>query len=184
MTGIGTKYLSIVISGTPVSGKSTLAKELSKQYSWPIHSLGGLWRARYAELHPNKDITFEEFWSKTTLEENKEMNVQAKVLFEKGGVIGESRYVSYLDTSKCLLVFVAADIGIRVERSQERDEYKGKAADEIRSILERREADELRLGQSIFGMDYRNHLGYHLVLNSGKMTVKQEIEAVNALMRK
>lgn len=177
-------YKSIVISGTPVSGKSTLSAALSEHYGWKIHSIGSLWRARYAEKYPKGEVSFEEFWSKTTPEDNWVLNEQAKSLFENGGIIGESRYVSYLDASKCLLVFVDADINIRAERAAKgRGEYSSMPVYKIVEILERREADELRVGQELFGVDYRDPKGYHIVLNSGLMTVNQEARAVMELMR-
>lgn len=176
-------YKSIVISGTPLSGKSTVCKILSEKYGWPVQSIGGIWRKRYAELYPKKEITFEEFWGRTTAAENVAVNEYAKALFEKGEVIGDSRYVSYLDRSKCLLVFIDADIDIRAERAANREEYKHLSFDERKKILQKRDADELRLGQDLLNINYKDAKLYHLVLDSGKMTPQEEVEKIFALMR-
>ena len=175
-------YKSIVLSGNPGSGKSVLAMALSKKYGWPVHSMGGLWRNKYKELHPKGEITFEEFWGRTTAEDSRQMNEQAKKIFENGGMIGDSRYVSYLDKKVCLLVFVTADIDTRARRAQNRDEYKTMPVQEIKKILEKREKDELKIGEGLFGIDYRNVNYYHVVINTGMMTVEQEVGVIEALM--
>ncbi len=176
------RYKSIVLSGYPASGKSALAEQLSKRYGWPVYSMGGLWRKKYAELHPDGDITFEEFWGRTTPEDSRKMNEEAKKIFENGGVIGDSRYVSYLDGSLCLLVFVTAELGIRAQRVCDRDGYKGMSVDEIKRLLEKRENDEFNIGKGLFGMDYRDMRQYHIVINSGKLTVAQEVDIIDRLM--
>lgn len=176
-------FQSIVLSGNPVSGKSTLAKELQKEYGWPVHSLGGLWRAKYEEMHPKHEITFEQFYSKSSPQDSIDMNMQAKVMFENGNYIGESRLVSYLDQERCLLVYVTAALDIRAQRAiSGREEYRGKTIDQIRHILFNREYDEVKVGIQLFNVDYRDPRGYHIVLNSGLLTVKQEFEAVKSLM--
>ena len=76
-------YKSIVLSGNPGSGKSVLAMALSKKYGWPVHSMGGLWRNKYKELHPKGEITFEEFWGRTTAEDSRQMNEQAKKILDR-----------------------------------------------------------------------------------------------------
>ena len=176
------RYKSIILSGNPASGKSVLAERLSKKYGWPIHSMGGLWRKRYKEMHPNGDISFEEFWGRTTPEDSRKMNEEAKKIFEDGGIIGDSRYVSYLDGSVCLLVFVTADIGTRAKRVCDRDEYEGMSASEIERVLEKREKDELKIGEGLFGIDYRDTKHYHVVINSAMMTVEQEVDVIESLM--
>jgi cytidylate kinase len=179
-------YKSIVLSGNPGAGKSALAAALSKEYGWPIYSIGGLWREKYKEEHPGNDITFEEFWSRTTKEDNVKVNKQAKVIFEKGGVIGESRYTAILDASVCLLVFVTADMATRAMRTSGREEYRGMSVQEITKILERREQDELDMGHELYGMgyDYRDSKNYHIVIDSERLTVAQEVALVKGLMRK
>ncbi len=180
-SGDSNAFKSIVISGLPASGKTTLAANLAKHFGWKVYSLGGLWREKYAQQYPKGEISFAEFWSKTSIEDNRVMNTQAKVLFEAGSVIGDSRFTFYLDPSKCLLVLLQADINIRVERALSREEYKGMSEEEIKQNLERREADEVKMGKELFDKDFRDYKGYHIVLNSGLMTVEQELDAVLAL---
>ena len=45
------EYKGIAISGLPVSGKTTLAKEISEIYGWPVFSIGQLWREKWRSLY-------------------------------------------------------------------------------------------------------------------------------------
>ena len=136
-------YKSIVLSGNPGAGKSALGEALSKEYGWPIHSIGRLWREKYDEEHPKRDMTFTEFWSRTSMDDNRKVNEKARVIFEKGEAIGELRYTKNLDPSVCLLVFVTADIKTRATRSAGREDYKGMSIPEITKALVEREEEEL-----------------------------------------
>ena len=69
------KYKSIVFSGLPGAGKTTLVKELSKIYGWPVNSVGDLWRQRWAEKYPNKEISFEEFWRTSPTKDLEQVNI-------------------------------------------------------------------------------------------------------------
>ena len=176
------KYNSIMLSGLPVSGKSTLAKKLSEIYTWPIHSIGQLWREEWKRLYPNAEVSFEEYWRNTSLKDNKEINVKAKKVFEKGHVIGDTRYSVYCKDLPSLLVFVTADLDVRAERGLNTDRYKGKTTDEVRRTLITREQDELTMGYYIFGIDYRSPEHYDIVINSGKLTVEQEVSIITNLV--
>ncbi len=179
-------YKSIVLSGNPGAGKSALATALSQKYDWPRHSIGSLWREDYEQKHPKREITFTEYWSKTSMEDNRKVNEQAKTIFERGNVIGELRYTKNLDPSLCLLVFVTADLKTRAARSANRIEHRNMSLQEIAKALQAREEEELSMARELYGKDYdyRDPKNYHLVLDSGKMSIAEEVSAINALMRK
>jgi cytidylate kinase len=56
---------------------------------------------------------------------------------------------------------------------------------QIAKSLEDRERAELDMAHELYGKDYdyRNRNNYHLVINSGKLSIAQEVSAINALMR-
>lgn len=176
-------YRSIVLSGNPKSGKSALADQISERYEWPTRSIGGMWKEKHRQLYPNGEVPFEEYWANTTREENLRVNVEAKLLFESGGIVADSRFVSYLDPAICLLIFVTSDLDTRAVRAwRDQKDYKGKSIEEVKAILERREMDEVRIGKDLFGIDYRDPRQYHLVINSGALTVQQEVAIVASLI--
>lgn len=182
-------YKSIILSGYPGAGKSALAAALSKEYGWPVYSIGGLWRDKYKtykDAHPEYAATFEEFWSKTTIPDNLAVNEDAKLISEKENVIFDSRYTKSFNGEFCLFVFVTADIDIRVKRVHHREEYKALSVQELVEVLKRREKDEVAMGQKLYGAnyDYRDPQNYAIVIDSRKMTVAQEVEKIRELMRK
>ncbi|MEK6855092.1 MAG: cytidylate kinase family protein [Nanoarchaeota archaeon] len=180
------KYNSIILSGLPCSGKSTLASLLSQHYCWPIYSIGGIWRERWRIDYPRAEIPFEEYWRSTTPEENRKINVEARKIFEKGKIIGDSRYSSYYCSDlPALMIFVQADIEIRAKRMLNSKKCNGQTLEEIKMILHEREKDEVDIGKKLFnGFDYRNFQYYHLTLDAGKMSPQEEFSHVLSFMEK
>lgn len=178
-------YKSILISGRPVSGKSTLASALAKLYGWKVFSVGKLWREEWEKKHPNRGITFEEYWRGTSEEANTEMDKRAKAIIEGGNVIGDLRFSELTKDPEVLKVFIDAGIKTRAERAKNKKEYHDLTYKQIKETLNKREKDELRMGRSIYGRnyDYRNPLHYHLVLNSGMLKLEEEVKAVAELMK-
>lgn len=171
-------YKSIIISGPPVSGKSTLAERLSKIYGWPVYSIGQLWRDEWKKLYPNKEVSFEDYWKKVTLKNNLLMDKKSKKIIEKGNVIKNIRYCAHYKELPVLLVLVSADIGIRAIRGLDIDRYKGKSIEEVRRILIERENSEVKVGKEMHGYDYRDPKHYNIILDSGKLTVEEEIVVI------
>jgi cytidylate kinase len=57
---------------------------------------------------------------------------------------------------------------------------------EIAKVLKAREDEEVTRAHELYGKDYdyRDPRNYHLVLDSGKLSIAQEVAEINALMRK
>lgn len=175
---------SVILSGFPVSGKSTLARLLSEDSGRRICSAGRIWRNRWEETHPNKEISFEDFWRGIGRNEQLQINIIAKDLSERERIIGEFRYVHLFDKDKCLLVFLNPELNIRASWARNRPEYSDKRLEEISEILKKRELDEFKVGIELFGADYRELFRYDLVLDSGKMSPTDELQAIKSCLRK
>lgn len=177
-------YNSILISGKPLSGKSTLVSALSKIYGWEAFSVGKLWREEWKRRYPDGEVSFEEYWGKTTLEENKAMDQKAKEKIEKGHVIGDFRFAHLTSNPNVLKVFVDADISTRMERARSRKEYSSLSKRELRKLLNKREKDEVKMEKSLYGKryDYRNPLNYHIVINSGSLKLDEEVKIIMGIV--
>lgn len=169
-------YNSILISGLPVSGKSTLVRKLNEKYNWKVLAIGEFWREQWQKLYPYREISFEEYWRGTNLKENLDINQKAKEIFKAGKIIGDTRYSIYCKDLLALLVFVTADLDKRTNWALTTDKYQNKSFQEMKQILIEREKDEVKMGQELFGenYDYRDPQHYHLVLNSGMFNSHQD----------
>ena len=173
---------SIILSGLPLSGKTTLAKKLGEMYHWHIYAIGQLWRDQWKEQYPKGEVSFEEFWRGVPLKDQQKINVKAREIFKAGNVIGDSRYSIYCKDLPSLLVFVTADLKIRAQRAHLK--YPGKSMEDIEHILQGRENDELTVGKQLYGnnFDYRDSAHYHLSLNSGMLSVEEEVAAIEKVI--
>ncbi len=180
-------YSSILLSGPPASGKSTLATRLSPLLGWPVYSVGQYWRNQFNALQEDEkrknihnSISFENWWRNTNTEDNLKADQAAKSAFQKGNVIGETRYAIHCKDMNSLLVFVTASIDTRAKRALNTDKYRGKSLAEITHILRERQADELRTGKDMYGgaYDYLDIKPFHVLLNSEMMTPEQEVRSI------
>ena len=185
------KYKGIIVSGLPCSGKSVLCEKLAQEYGWNIFSFGKMWRDKWRLAYPNGNISFEDWWRNTTIEDNKQMNTVGKELFKRGDFIIDSRYSAfYCKDLPYLRVFLNADLDTRVKRCKEREDRnvtegvlaKGRSEEELRKIVQEREQDEYKMGQEIFSEDYRKLSHYNLMLNTGEFTIMQEFNCLRALL--
>jgi cytidylate kinase len=181
---ISMNYKSIVISGLAGAGKTTLAKELSGIYGWPVYSVGDLWRSRWKQKYPNNEVPFEEYWRTTSTQENQQTDNDFHNIIAKNDVIGDGRYVIHLRDLPVFLVFLSADLDTRAARLFGLEKYKEKTVDEIKQILRRREVDEVALGRRLYNYDYRDSSYYNLVINTKSLSVANEVAIVGSVLPK
>ena len=160
-----------------------MAKRLSEFYGWPLYSIGDLWREEYKKQHPDGEISFEDYWKNNALEDHLRVNEVAKAIFEKGSVIGDSRYTIYCADLPALLVFITAPLDIRAQRAVNCGKYGDKTMDKIKKILLEREEDEAKIGKKLFNYDYRDPINYTLTLDSGRLTLDDEINILTYLIK-
>jgi len=129
------KYQSIVFSGLPGAGKSTLVAKLQEIYGWPVLSIGDLWRQKWAKLYPNKEISFEEYWRTTSSEDNRQVNVDFRARAARNYLLGDSRYTIYLKDLPVLLIFLTADLNTRAKRGVGLAKYNGSREEEIKTYF-------------------------------------------------
>lgn len=183
------KYKLATIGGTPLSGKSTVAKGLAEATGWRLISAGQVWREAWRERFPDQEITFEEFWRSTTLEENRQLDEKFKGILEEGeGIIAEGRYIgARVSGDKHLKAFVTAPLETRAARLLKRGDSGAQTIEEARETILKREEDErekyclLYPDKPVYWVPENNHI----TVDTGALTPEQAVAAVmEALMRK
>lgn len=178
-------YTSMFISGPPVAGKSTLAKRLGEYYGLEVFSIGKFFRQEWKKRYPKGEVSFEEYWAKTTVEENKKGDKEAREIVKRGGVICEGRFGLAYEGLPVCFIFLTADIDTRAKRALKTEHYRSKSLEEIKDILTKREVEELAKGKALYGRqyDWRDPSNYHLVLNSGKLSVGEEAAIITSICK-
>ncbi len=175
-------YKSIILSGLAGAGKSTLAHRLTEVYGWPLYSIGDTWRAMWKEKYPDASISFETYIEGLTREDDSQMNVRMRENFSKENIIGDARYaVGYKDLP-ALFVFVTASLDVRAQRALNTTKYSGKSIQEVKGILLEREEHEVKVCKDLFGADYRDSSHYHIAVNSGIMSLEDEVKVITSLV--
>lgn len=177
---MGKRYSGILFSGLPGSGKTTTSRQLAEVLGWPVFYVGGLWREEWTKKYPDKEVSFENYLTTITLEEDSAMDQRAHEMLERGNVIGDMWHGIIGDGLPVLRVFITAPVQIRAERATQTNKYAGKTLDEIKMLLNQREERQLTVSKKIYGewYDYRDPAGYHLTLNSGLLSVEEKISSV------
>lgn len=180
------KFNAIILSGLPGAGKGTLAKKLSEKYKWKLISAGELWRENHKKLYPKSEVSFEEYWKNANLYEQKLMDKRIRSIISNGNVIGDFRYVESCKDFPAQFIFITANLETRAKRALALGKYPKKTFEEVKGILKKREEDEIAIEKQLYGQnsDYRDKSHYNLVIDSSTLSIEQEIEKVDELIKK
>lgn len=179
----------ITISGTPGSGKSTIAKILVKKLNAERIYVGGIRR----ELARENGMTLEELndyaksHPETDVDVDKKAAENARKLGEEKTVIVEGR-VQFHFLPESLKVFIKAtpEEGARRiwkelqsrEAQEQRNEGRISSFGEMKKrILEREDEDASRY-QKYYGFDHRDESQYDFVLDTTDITAEEAAEKV------
>ncbi len=164
------RYKSVLFAGTPFSGTTIVANMLSAETSWPLYQgIRGIEGASPEKLRRSAN----------------EVAERAK----RGNVVIESIYPVYLDQTT-FRVFIGALITTRTRRAIKsprigtREEFAGLPPKQIERVLLLRENDEASIGKALFGIDYRSHAGYDLVIYNDNMSAGQTFAKVLRELRR
>lgn len=163
--------MRIAISGKAGSGKSTVAKILSKKLKLKHYSIGDLMRAMAAE----KGITL--------LQLNKLAEKDSSIDFElddklkelgktKDNFIVDGRLAAFFIPHAEIRVFLETDDKIRAERilKDKRQHEKSKSLRETIANIKKREESEKKRYKKYYGIDYTSRKLYNLAVDTTKLT--------------
>ena len=180
----------ITISGTPGSGKSTVAKILVQKLNAERIYVGGIRR----ELARKKGMTLEELnvyaktHPETDVDVDKEAATKARELDHTGKVIIDEGYTQFHFVPESLKVFIKVNWEEGARRIwkdlQQKDTNQARNEGNITSfqqmkqrVLARLEEDSARY-QKYYGLDHLDESQYDLILDSTHFTAVQIAEKI------
>lgn len=167
---------TITISGTPGSGKSTVAQLLEKHLGIPYVYSGMIFRT----LAQKYNMSLEDFgkYCETHEEVDRELDDEQLRILKKGNVIVEGRLAGWLAHKhkvSAYTVFIDADIDVRAARIAERE--KGTIAQRKQEMLARERSEVLRY-KTYYNIDLNDHSIYDLVIDSSKIPAEKIVATI------
>ncbi|MEL9998811.1 MAG: AAA family ATPase [Thermoplasmata archaeon] len=164
----------IIISGPPGSGKTTVARILSKMLDFPLISSGDIFRS----LSKEYGMDLEDF--SLFAEKNPEIDrfVDEKILQimrKNGDMVIDSRLAAWFaikNNITALKVFLDASIEKRYERIKKREHNT------TMELLLLRENSELKRYKEIYGINFKDISIYDLVINTDNKMPEEVAEEV------
>jgi predicted cytidylate kinase len=168
--------MTITISGTPGSGKSTVAKILSEKLELPYVYSGDIFR-KTAEKY---NMSLESFgnYCEEHEEIDRELDDYQLNVLKKGSVIVEGRIAGWLahrNQIKAFKIMLIADIDIRAQRIVNRENGN---AEKRKIEMQKRERSEEKRYQSYYNIDIKDTSIYDLVIDSSKKTPEEIVKII------
>jgi|DewCreStandDraft_1066081.scaffolds.fasta_scaffold01216_6 cytidylate kinase len=166
----------ITISGTPGSGKTTVARLLSQRLGLPHVYAGDLYR-REAE---RRGLSLEEFNQLSARDHTIDRQLDERMIdaLRQGNAIVEGRLVAFFARKlgiPAFKVYLTASEAVRARRVQQRE--GGDTNEQLRANQERHKADSERYRQ-IYGFDLEDTSPYDLVFSTDEATPEEIAEVI------
>jgi predicted cytidylate kinase len=168
--------VTITISGTPGSGKSTVAKILKKKLELKYIYSGMIFR-QLAEEHKMELEKFGKYCEQNS-EIDKKLDARQLEILKKGDVILEGRlagWIAYQNNIPAFKVSIDTDIETRARRIVNRE--KGSVEFRKKEIVERERSEVLRY-KNYYGIDLKDKSIYDLIIDSKNKSPDEIVEII------
>ena len=168
--------LTITISGSPGSGKTTVAGLLAEKLGLKYVYSGMIFR----EMAEKQDMSLEEFGR--YCEKNKEIDEQLDdhqlEILQKGNIVIEGRiagWIAYRNDIPALKILIDADLETRTKRIVKRE--KGDVEKRKQEILVREKSEATRYS-NYYGIDLKDTSIYDIVIDSSDKTPEEIVALI------
>jgi predicted cytidylate kinase len=168
--------VTITISGTPGSGKSTVAKILEKRLGLNYIYSGMIFR-QLAEEHNMKLKEFGKYCEENS-EIDKKLDDRQLEILKKGDIILEGRlagWIAHKNKIPALKVSIDTDIDTRASRIVNRE--KGSIEFRKKEIIERERSEAIRY-KNYYNIDLKDRSIYDIVIDSKDKTPNEIAELI------
>jgi len=168
--------VTITISGTPGSGKTTVARLLEKKLGLKHIYLGMIFR----ELADKCKMSLEEFgkYCEEHCEIDKELDNRQLEILKKGNVILEGRlagWLAYRNKIPAFKVLIDADLETRAKRIINREEG---LIEKRKKEIRKREKCEAKRYKEYYGINLKDKSIYDAVIDSAHKTPEEIVELI------
>lgn len=170
--------MKITISGTPASGKSTVAKRVAEILRLKHFSMGDFQR----EIAREKGITIQELGELEKQDKSIDKMVdekQVKIGKENNNLVIDSRLGAYFipDSFK---IFVDADPNVRAKRRflQKREEESFESLELAKKEMLKREEINRKRFVDFYGFDFLDMNNYDLIIDSTALTIEDAAKKI------
>ena len=168
--------VTITISGTPGSGKSTVGKLLKKKLRTRYVYSGKIFR----ETAKKYDMSLEEFgkYCENNKEIDQELDRRQLEILQEGGVILEGRlagWIAHRNNISATKIMLDADLEARAKRIVKREE--GDVKKREKEILNREKSEANRY-KNYYNINLKDTSIYDLVIDSTDKTPEEIVEII------
>jgi len=185
----------ITISGTPGSGKSTIAQKLAEKFNAERIYVGAIRR----ELAREKNMTLEQLneygltHPETDIDVDQKIAQQAREAAKKNIVIVEGRTQFYfLPESFKIFIKASEKEGARriwqqiqnKKEKKQRNEGRAKSLAELEKEIKKRTANDKKRYKKYYNLDHTEESHYDFVIDTTKITADQAIAKILKILPK
>jgi cytidylate kinase len=168
----------ITVSGTPGSGKSSVASYLSSQLGLRHVSAGDLFRRLAAER--NMSVVDLNLVAQSDTSVDREVDGMSVDEAKKGNVIIEGHITGWIVKQADLRIYLDAPLPVRADRIAKREAIDFHNA--LEQTSRREESERLRY-KSLYGIDTGCLNGFDIVLNTSKWEMAPMLRIVTQCIR-
>ena len=171
--------MRITISGKAGSGKSTIAKLLSKKLKLQHYSIGDMMRTMAKE----KKLSLLELNKIAEKDKSIDFELDNK-LKELGSIednfVVDGRLTAFFIPNADLKVFLEADENVRAQRilRDKRQQEKSKSLKEIISNIKKRETSEAKRYKKYYAVNYLDKRLYNFVVDTTNLSPNQVVQQI------
>jgi len=160
----------ITISGTPCSGKTSVARKLCERLQLDYFSPGDFRN----KLLMNRGAGIRSYMENSIADDDRLVDSHLISVMKKGDVVVDGIYAALLcevDYIDGFHVFLDAPMPLRMRRYREREKKMC-----VEGVLREQEDSEVRRGRDMYGVDYRSPTHYDTFLYTAKMGTEKALK--------